>query len=144
AALLVTLLMMPAFAHWLFSIKARKDKYKHYLNILLIIIGFISLWWIAWGGIVLILLGINGMIYHLYKNSTTPYFIFFKDIKDERLLSFFNLMVKYHDAITIGIITAAVSWLLSGEWLPLGVENSLIFNFLFIIFIIAVVLGVFK
>lgn len=144
AALIITLLMMPAFAHWLFSIKARKDKYRHYLNILLIIIGFISLWWIVWGGVVLILLGFNGLIYHLYKNSNTPDFLFFKNIKDERLLSFFKLMVKYHDAITIGIVTAAVSWLLASEWLPLGVENSLILNFLFIILIIALVLGVFK
>lgn len=144
AALVITLLMMPAFAHWLFSIKARKDKYRHFLNILLIVLGVVVLWWIVWGGIVLILLGINGLIYHLYKNGNTPDFPFFKDIKDERLLSFFKLMVKHHDAITIGIITVAVSWLLASEWLPLGVENSLILNFLFIIFIIALVLGVFK
>jgi copper/silver efflux system protein len=144
AALIITLLMMPAFAHWLFSIKAHKDKYRHYLNILLIMLGIVVLWWIVWGGIVLILLGINGLIYHLYKNENSPDFPFFRNIKDERILSFFKLMVKHHDVITIGIISAAVAWLLAGEWLPLGVENSLILNFLFIIFIIALVLGAFK
>jgi copper/silver efflux system protein len=57
-----------------------------------------------------------------------------------------------HSLIQLNIMTqlqsvlsaAAVSWLLASEWLPLGVENSLILNFLFIIFIIALVLGTFK
>lgn len=132
AALVITLFMMPAFAHWLLSLKSGKKNYRIYLNILLIVLGLISLWWLAWGGLVLIALGINGLLYHLAENGHI------------RSQLFSNFVQKHHDTITIGVIVAAVSWLLAGEWLPLGVENSLFLNFLFILFIIGLVLGTFK
>lgn len=132
AALVITLFMMPAFAHWLLSIKSGKKNYRFYLNILLIVLGVISLGWLAWGGLVLIALGINGLLYHLAENGHIH----------SQLFS--NFVQKHHDTITIGVIVAAVSLLLAGEWLPLGVENSLFLNFLFILFIIGLVLGTFK
>lgn len=132
AALVITLFMMPTFAHWLLSIKSGKKNYRLYLNILLIVLGVISLGWLAWGGLVLIALGINGLLYHLAENGHIH----------SQLFS--NFVQKHHDTITIGVIVAAVSLLLAGEWLPLGVENSLFLNFLFILFIIGLVLGTFK
>ncbi|MFH1944789.1 MAG: efflux RND transporter permease subunit [Acidobacteriota bacterium] len=132
AALVITLFMMPTFAHWLLSIKSGKKNYRFYLNILLIVLGVISLGWLAWGGLVLIALGINGLLYHLAENGHIH----------SQLFS--NFVQKHHDTITIGVIVAAVSLLLAGEWLPLGVENSLFLNFLFILFIIGLVLGTFK
>ncbi|MBU4495523.1 MAG: efflux RND transporter permease subunit [Acidobacteria bacterium] len=132
AALVITLFMMPTFAHWLLSIKSGKKNYRFYLNILLIVLGVISLGWLAWGGLVLIVLGINGLLYHLAENGHIH----------SQLFS--NFVQKHHDTITIGVIVAAVSLLLAGEWLPLGVENSLFLNFLFILFIIGLVLGTFK
>jgi Cu(I)/Ag(I) efflux system membrane protein CusA/SilA len=144
AALLITLLMMPAFAHWLFSIRTKRKNLAFYINVLLIVFGLISLWWIAWAGFVLILLGINNLVYYTYKNGDPTGLFQINKLSDPRLQYFFNSVQKHHDTITIGIIAAAVSWLLASEWLPLGVENSLILNFLFIIFIIVLVLGAFK
>ncbi|MBU4204517.1 MAG: efflux RND transporter permease subunit, partial [Acidobacteria bacterium] len=91
AALVITLFMMPTFAHWLLSIKSGKKNYRFYLNILLIVLGVISLGWLAWGGLVLIVLGINGLLYHLAENGHIH----------SQLFS--NFVKKHHDTITIGV-----------------------------------------
>lgn len=44
----------------------------------------------------------------------------------------------------VGFTVVAVAWLLTVEWVPLGVSNSLLTNFLFIAGIIALVLGGFS
>lgn len=43
----------------------------------------------------------------------------------------------------IGFTAVAVAWLLASEWMPLGVSNSLLINFLFIAFILVLFLGAF-
>ena len=132
AALIITFTMMPALAHSLFSIRTDRKKSKFYLNILLVIIGIVSLWWFLWAGITLIILGLAGILYYLsvadkLSNKTAQSFI-----------------QKNNDLITIGVIVFSVSWLLAVEWMPLGVKNSLFINLLFILFIIFLVLGTFK
>src|SRR5690554_3092723 len=78
AALIITLFMMPAFAHWLFSLKTRKNVHRVYLNIALIVFGFISLFWITWAGVVLILLGLNNTFYNLFNDEEIKENSFYK------------------------------------------------------------------
>ncbi|MFO7614238.1 MAG: efflux RND transporter permease subunit, partial [Bacteroidales bacterium] len=132
AALIITLFMMPAFAHWLFSLKTTRKFYRAAMNALLVMSGIIILWWSVWAGMVLILLGLNNIIGNLSEQKKLP---------SEKLNSFFN---RHQTTITIAIVTVAVSWLLAQEWMPLGVANSVLLNFLFIALIIGVVLGGFK
>jgi Cu(I)/Ag(I) efflux system membrane protein CusA/SilA len=132
AALVITLLMMPAFAHWLFSLKTTRRFYRVALNFLLISSGIVVLWWSAWAGIVLILLGANNIIGNLAGQQKLP---------SGKVNAFFT---QYHHRMTIAIVTIAVSWLLAQEWMPLGVANSLLLNFLFIALIIGLVLGGFR
>jgi len=132
AALIITLFMMPAFAHWLFSLKTPRKLYKVVLNTLLIFFGIIVLWWSVWAGVVLIILGVNNIIGNLAEQQKLP------------SAKLNELFTKHHNTITIGIVTIAVSWLLAQEWMPLGVANSFLLNFLFIALIIGVVLGGFK
>ena len=132
AALIITLFMLPAFAHWLFSLKTTRRFYRYVLNFLLIILGFVVLWWSVWAGVVLIILGINNIIGNLAEEQR---------LSSEKANAFFN---RHHSLITIAIVTIAVSWLLAQQWMPLGVTNSLLLNFIFIILIIGVVLSVFK
>ena len=132
AALIITLFIMPALAHWLFSIKATRKSYKLALNILLILAGVILLWWSSWAGIALILLGINntfGVLALKHKLPTPP------------LNRWFNKHSAHH---TIAIVVVAISWLLAREWMPLGVANSLLINFIFIALIMGIILGGFK
>ncbi|MEX0966601.1 MAG: efflux RND transporter permease subunit [Bacteroidia bacterium] len=132
AALIITLFMMPAFAHWLFSLKTPKKFYRIVLNILLISAGFILLWWSVWAGVVIILLGVNNLIGNLAEQNRLP---------SLRSNNFFR---HHHNTITISIVALAVAWLLAKEWMPLGVANSLLLNILFIALLIGVVLGGFK
>lgn len=132
AALIITLFMMPAFAHWLFSLKTTRKLHKVVLNILLSLIGLIVLWWSIWAGTVLLLLGINNLLAHFGEQQK---------LSPEKLN---HLFANYHNTITIAIVGIAVSWLLAQEWMPLGVSNSLLLNFIFIALLIGIVLGSFK
>jgi copper/silver efflux system protein len=140
AALLITLLMMPAFAHWLFSIKPRRKRYRLYLNLFLIIFGLFALWWVPWAGIFLLLIGFIGVVTYLHQKDPDT----LRGISGRNFQSAINYTVLHHDTIITIIIAAAVSWLLAGRWVPLGVENSLIINFLFILLVIGLVLLTFK
>jgi len=132
AALVITLFIMPALAHWLFSIKPVRKSYKLALNILLFLSGIILLWWSSWAGIAIILLGINNIasIFALKQKLPTPL-----------LNRWFSKHSAHH---TIAIVVVSISWLLAREWMPLGVANSLLVNFFFIALIIGIILGGFK
>jgi copper/silver efflux system protein len=130
--LIITLFMMPAFAHWLFSIKATRKYYRLALNLLLTAAGVIMLWWSVWAGVMLIILGVNNIIGYLAAQQKLP---------SSQLNKWVTL---HHNSITIAIVAVGVSWLLAREWMPLGVSNSLLLNFIFIAIILGTVLGGFK
>jgi Cu(I)/Ag(I) efflux system membrane protein CusA/SilA len=123
AALIFTIIIMPAFSHWVFGMKAGKGKFKLIVNIVLAIAGLIiTIAYLPWAGVALLLFAINNLFDHFYPEK---YF-------------------RYHETITVAISVAAVSWLLATTWLPLGVHNSIILNFVFILVIVGVVLGGFS
>jgi copper/silver efflux system protein len=132
AALIITLFMIPAFAHWLFSIKAARKHHRLVLNLLLTVAGAIALWWSSWAGVALILLGVNNIMSYLAMQQMLPL---------PQLNSWFK---RHHSSHTIAIVVIAVSWLLAREWMPLGVANSLLLNFIAIALALALVLGGFR
>jgi Cu(I)/Ag(I) efflux system membrane protein CusA/SilA len=144
SALLITLFILPAFAHLLFSVKSQKINYRIYSSIIILVLGVISLWILSWGGIALILIGINNLINNFSRLSDTTKEKYRNKLNLPAAEKIFSFVARHHDKITVIIITGAVAWLLAAEWVPLGVENSLIINFLFIFLIIISVLGFFK
>lgn len=132
AALVITLFMMPAFAHWLFSLKASRKLYRVVLNSLLIVFGVFVLWWSVWAGTVILLLGINNLLAYFGEQQKLP---------NSKLNHLFS---KHHNTLTIAIVAVSVSWLLAQKWMPLGVANSLLINFIFIAIILGLVLGGFQ
>lgn len=132
AALVITLFMMPAFAHWLYSLKASRKVYRIVLNSILIAFGIFVLWWSVWAGVVIMLLGINNLLAHLGEQEKLP------------IQNLNTLFAKHHNSFTIAIVAVAVSWLLAQEWMPLGVANSLLLNFIFIALVLGLVLGGFQ
>jgi copper/silver efflux system protein len=132
AALIITLFMLPALAHWLFSLKTPKKSYRIVLNSILLLFGIVALWWSVWAGIVVILLGLNNLL---------AFFAAQGKLHKPKFNAFF---ANHHNTITTSIVAVAVAGLLATEWMPLGVANSLFVNFLFIILIISIVLGGFK
>jgi copper/silver efflux system protein len=122
SALIFTIAIMPAFAHWLFAKRPVRKNIGLYVDYLLVVGGLaIAVFWYPWAGIVLMAFGIhNSLQYH-----------------------FPDRLSKYKTWITAGISVVAVVWLLAGEWMPLGVTKSLLINFFFIGLIVAMVLGLF-
>ncbi|MCK4920467.1 MAG: efflux RND transporter permease subunit, partial [Bacteroidales bacterium] len=120
AALIVGLIVIPALAHVVFSIRFDKNKYKKLWNIVLILTGLILSF--ATGFYIALAIsayGLNG---------------FFSDKWNELKKSWINL-------INIAITVVVVVFFLTKAWMPLGAQNSQFSNFLFVIAIIAVVLG---
>ncbi|MBF8963818.1 efflux RND transporter permease subunit [Pontibacter sp. FD36] len=122
ASLIFTILIMPAFAHTIFGLKSRNVAWSKILNWILVGLGIVALFIVPLAGITLILIAANNLL-----NYYQP----------ERF-------GRHHTLIMVGIAVLAVSWLLATEWVPLGVSVSYFVNFIFILLIIGLVLGLFS
>jgi len=121
SALLVSLLILPTLAHWFYGFKIKTKLKSNLLNIFISIIGiYLIFTYSVWGGLTLFALSISWILRNNIKHP--------------------NKIVE-HSAILISIISTA--YLLSKYWLPLGVEYSLFINFLFVLFIFIIILGIF-
>lgn len=122
ASVIFTLLIMPAFAHWMFSAKKMKGRMEVYINYTMLIAGPIiafTIW--HWAGWTLFGFGlINTLLYH-FPEKLEP----------------------HRHILRIGVTVLAVTWLLASQWMPLGASNSLIVNFIFIAVILTLTLGAF-
>jgi len=120
AALFIGLVVIPAFAHWLFSVELGRKRTLRIWNIALIALGLLVLVTEAtWGGIVLLALGVNNLSHEFLPEK-------WKFI---------------HEYVNIAIILITVTAFLALEWLPLGAQNSLLLNILFVLAAIVLVLG---
>lgn len=123
AALIFTLVFMPAFAHWLFGMKVKSAQLKKAIQALLLFLGIVALFYFPWAGLVLIALSLNQLIHLLFPMQTAQ--------------------GKYKDQVTMVIAVVAVAFLLAEAWRPLGLTYALTTNFIFIVLIVTVVLGTF-
>ncbi len=131
SSLFIGILFIPAIAHVLFSIKLDKKKTSSIFNSILIGFGIVFVVW--YGSLIalaLIAYSVNNILsqrqleVNLFKGKIAfPY--------SDKIANYINI------AITIFIVI----YFLTIEWMPLGVSNSTFVNFLFVILIISVVLG---
>ncbi|MCR9250999.1 MAG: efflux RND transporter permease subunit [bacterium] len=120
AALFIGLVVIPAFAHWIFSINFGKEQSRKMWNVGLIVAGIALIFLLPWAGIVLVALGINNFFQDRWKGK-------------------WQNLPKY---LNIGIILMTVMYFLTRAWLPLGAGYNWLMNFLFVGLIILVVLGI--
>ncbi len=120
AALLIGLVIIPALAHMLFSIRFVRKKYKKILNLVLAAAGlalsFTTGYYVA---LSLTFYGVNG-----YLSDRWP-----------------ETKISWPNHINIIITGVIILFFLTKAWMPLGAQNSLFINFLFVIAIVAIVLG---
>ncbi len=124
AALIFTLIIMPAFAHWAFSGKINSIRIKNLLNAIMVFAGIILLFYYPWAGLVLMAFGINYLV-HVYFPEWTA-------------------NGRYQSWLTVAISVVAIAFLLAYEWRPLGLGQSAVVNFIFIGLVIGLVLGLFS
>ncbi len=120
SALIVGLIIIPSLAHLIFSFKIDKKRYQRLGNLILIMAGIVLS--IATGNYIAIALsayGFNGLLAYRWSNANK----------------------KWINFITIIITIVVVVFFLTKAWMPLGAQNSLLANFLFVIAIVSSILG---
>lgn len=120
SALIIGIVIIPSLAHTVFSIR-RNNKTESRLiwNIALVAVGIgLLLFFKSFAAAGLILIGINGFFDHKWSEK-------WKSVPK---------------LINIGIVVLVLSQFLTDEWMPLGVQNSLGSNWIFVIILLAVIL----
>ncbi|MCT4644979.1 MAG: efflux RND transporter permease subunit, partial [Carboxylicivirga sp.] len=120
SALLIGLIIIPTLSHLIFSIKIDKKRYQRLGNFILIaagiVLSIVSGHYIA---LAITAYGINGLLSFRWKVHQK----------------------KWINLINIAITIVVVVFFLTKAWMPLGAQNSLFANFLFVIAIVTTVLG---
>jgi Cu(I)/Ag(I) efflux system membrane protein CusA/SilA len=121
AALLIGLIIIPTLAHILFSVKIERSKLRRFLYIVLFLSGISLIFMERYViGFAIALIGIHNFFEYLWKGNYR----------------------KYFTIINIVIVLTVVVHFLSKEWMPLGARNSEFGNLLFVVIIIAIILGI--
>jgi Cu(I)/Ag(I) efflux system membrane protein CusA/SilA len=127
ASIIVAVTIIPPLAHTIFSIKMRKGFFRYFTNFILILTG-IGLGWMynSLLGTLLVFIGLMGLITVFLS---------------ERLPGKISDGFKRFKNILYGAI---VAWLLTREWMPIGVDKSVFTNFIFVGGAIGLLLGFFN
>jgi Cu(I)/Ag(I) efflux system membrane protein CusA/SilA len=124
AALIFTLVFMPAFAHWVFGSKIKSESYKKIHNFILLVFGIVLLFFFAWAGLVLMAFAANNLLHTYFPEKTQN--------------------GRYKEWISMAIAVVGISVLLAEMWRPLGLSQSVFVNFVFIGLVIGLILGGFS
>ena len=120
ASLILGFIALPTLAYFIFSIRSDTKKFKLIWNIILMLIGIlIPIIGGAWPVLFIFLIGLNNVLEHKWKE------------KYKRL----------PELITMGLVVLFALYYLIVGWLPLGAQNHFFKNFLFVVFLIGIVLG---
>jgi Cu(I)/Ag(I) efflux system membrane protein CusA/SilA len=118
-SLVVALIILPSLAHWVFGFKIKKDLKGKLYYVLLGAFGIgLLIFGMFWGGATLLAFGIVGLSLQYVQVS--------------------NFMTRNYAVI---ITLFSVVWLLAKSWMPLGADESLMLNYVFVVVIVAFVLG---
>lgn len=120
SAVIFTLLIMPAFSHWLFSWTSIRSKFSRFFQYGMILAGLVIASTLSpWAGLMLMGFGlIHALTYH-FPQYLKP--------KKEWLI--------------LGLTCIGLAIILTREWMPLGFSQPTWLNFLFISLILVIVLG---
>jgi len=120
SSFILGLVLLPTLAYWIFSLRLPRHGIRKAVNITLIAAGVLLF---AFSGVIpslaLSAIGINNLFANKWK----------ADKKD------------YPNYINIGITLITAVYFLSSEWLPLGPQNGILINMLFVAGIVIVILA---
>jgi Cu(I)/Ag(I) efflux system membrane protein CusA/SilA len=120
ASLAIGIMILPALAQIVLSIRLDKKRLSRIWNYSLVASGVIFIIvFNAWIALALIAFGLNNLMEYKWPDQQR----------------------KFVNLINIGIALIIVVYFLTVEWMPLGAQNSTVANFLFVLAILAAVLG---
>jgi len=120
SAVLITLFLLPAFSYWVLGWKKPAQKIGKYLNLSFLILGPIiafTIW--SWAGWFLFSFGLVHVIVAYYPDKLEPYI----------------------SQLKIGVTLLFVTWLLTTQWMPLGVSVSTFVNFILVALLVGGILA---
>lgn len=121
ASFIVGILILPMLSYFAFNIRVQKAKFVRIWNIVLVVLGLLlSIYFSFWLPLALVAIGILRLL-----EDKNPQFL-----------------GKYSTQITLFIIVAVTLFFLTEEWLPLGHQNSVFSNYIFVISMLAITLAV--
>ena len=121
ASFILGIIVLPTLSYFVFSQGAGKKKMATIWNISLVAGGLLlALIFKMWLPLALVVIGIIKLLEH-----RSPGFL-----------------GKYSSEITLFIVLAVTVFFLAEEWVPLGPQNSLLTNYLFVIVLLALILAV--
>ncbi|PNQ75212.1 cation transporter [Hanstruepera neustonica] len=121
ASIIVALFLIPPFAAFLFRKKSTQKHFKYALNGVLIVLGIAAIFFGYWLGIILIAFGVTALLNLQNKIS-------------DKKGNFANIIIS----------ASAIVFLLAEYWRPLGVNESIFLNIIFVAIICFGLLGVFS
>lgn len=120
AAFILGIVVLPTMVHILFNIRFDAKKISKIWNGSLIVSGIIIfIFWFYLPALALIAIGINNLLANRWPEAKK----------------------EFTNYINVAITVLVAVFFLSKEWLPLGAQNSLFINFIFVAAIISVILG---
>ena len=120
ATFVLGIAILPTLAHLIFSIDYDKKRIRRFWNITFIAVGILlALYAKMWLPLALVAIGINNIL-------------------EGRWLAKYKGFPNY---INIGIVVLISSYFLTTQWMPLGHQNYMIINYLFVVVLLLVVLG---
>lgn len=120
ATFVLGIAILPTLAHLIFSIDYDKKRIRRFWNILFIIAGvLLSIYAKMWLPLALVAIGIN----NIFESKWTEKY---------------KWVPNY---VNIGIMVLIASFFLTTKWMPLGHQNWIIINYLFVLSLLLMVLG---
>lgn len=121
ASFLLGMLVLPMLSYYFFNFRIRKERVARIWNIALIISGIVlAVVFQFWLPLALTLIGVLKLL-----ENYNPQFL-----------------GRYSSQVTLFIILAVTILFLTEEWVPLGHENSLLENYIFVLVLLAITLAV--
>jgi len=121
ASFIIGILILPMLSYFAFNIRIQKAKMVRIWNIILIVVGlFLAIYYSFWLPLALVIIGVLRLV-----EDSNPKFL-----------------GKYSTQITLFIIVAVTLFFLTEEWLPLGHQNSVFSNYIFVIVLLAGILAI--
>lgn len=119
SAFVLGIVVLPALAHFILGIDYDKKRVRRFWSVLLIAAGLLfAVYFLMWLPLVLSLIGVNNLMEHKWPEGYKAY------------PNYVNL------ALTVFI----ASFFLAEEWLPLGPQNGVLVNYVFVVFLIGIIL----
>ncbi len=120
AALVLGLIVVPAFAHVIYSMRFNRERSRKIWSLVTALLGLtLLILYASLPAIALIAFGANN------------YFEYKWPVKEQQWVTRINTL----------IILLTLAYFLTEAWMPLGAQNSLIINYLFVLILITIILG---